>query len=106
LVPFRLAPNPLPPSQTGRNVEDSRLPRLFAVAGAFMKTLTGNLLIDGQWRPAAAGATYCASNPTTGEALPEKFSVADENDVDVALRTTLKTFHESLNFPPRWSANL
>ena len=40
------------------------------------------ILIDGQWRPARAGATFRAENPATREPLPEEYPISTWDDCD------------------------
>lgn len=44
------------------------------------------VLIAGEWRPANATGAFHASEPLTGEAIDESYSVSSRKDVDAALR--------------------
>lgn len=57
----------------------------------------GRLLIDGTWRPAAAGETWTHIHPATGEAMAD-LAVADASDVDDAVRAARRAFDDG-----RWS---
>jgi acyl-CoA reductase-like NAD-dependent aldehyde dehydrogenase len=54
-------------------------------------TITGELLIDGELRPAASGATFDTWNPATGERLGSVAEAAAE-DVDAAIRAARAAF--------------
>ncbi|MEU7907124.1 aldehyde dehydrogenase family protein [Actinoplanes sp. NPDC049118] len=54
---------------------------------------TGELLIDGAWRPAADGRTWTHRHPATGEEVGE-FATADAADVDAAVRAARRAFDE------------
>jgi NADP-dependent aldehyde dehydrogenase len=58
------------------------------------------VLIGGKWRPADAPAgTFTATNPTTGEALPDLYPVSSKADVDAAL-TAAQTVAPDLRATP------
>ncbi len=52
---------------------------------------TGGLYIDGQWGPAADGATWTHHHPATGEPIGD-FAVASTADVDAAVAAARKAF--------------
>src|SRR5690349_7443659 len=54
---------------------------------------TGELLIDGAWRPAAEGRTWTHVHPATGETVGD-FAVASAVDVDAAVRAARRAFDE------------
>src|SRR5438046_1349870 len=43
------------------------------------------ILIAGQWRPAHSIGIFSATNPATGERLPDSYPVSDWSDCDAAL---------------------
>jgi aldehyde dehydrogenase (NAD+) len=53
----------------------------------------GQLLVDGDWRPAADGATWTHLHPASGEEIGE-FAVAAPADVDAAVRAARRAFDE------------
>jgi aldehyde dehydrogenase (NAD+) len=53
----------------------------------------GLLLVDGKWRPAAAGRTWTHTHPATGESIGE-FPVAEASDVDDAVLAARRAFDE------------
>jgi aldehyde dehydrogenase (NAD+) len=53
----------------------------------------GQLLIDGKWRPGASGETWTHKHPATGEAIGD-FPVANESDVDEAVKSARRAFDE------------
>ncbi|MFI7600407.1 aldehyde dehydrogenase family protein [Actinoplanes sp. NPDC049681] len=53
----------------------------------------GELLVDGQWRPAADGRTWTHVHPATGEQVGE-FAVAGAAEVDAAVRSARRAFDE------------
>ncbi len=50
------------------------------------------VLINGTWRPASASATFQASNPATGDELPEAYPVSAWEDIDAALSAAADAF--------------
>jgi aldehyde dehydrogenase (NAD+) len=54
---------------------------------------TGELLVDGAWRPAADGRTWTHVHPATAEAVGD-FAVASAADVDAAVRAARRAFDE------------
>ncbi len=44
------------------------------------------VLIDGQWRPAQASASFQACHPPTGEYLPDDYPVSSWPDCEAALQ--------------------
>lgn len=50
------------------------------------------ILIDGQWRPAAAGATFRADNPATRQPLPDEYPISSWQDCDDALAAAARAF--------------
>jgi aldehyde dehydrogenase (NAD+) len=54
---------------------------------------TGQLLVDGAWRPAADGRTWTHVHPATAEAVGD-FAVASAADVDAAVRAARRAFDE------------
>ncbi|GAB1646693.1 aldehyde dehydrogenase family protein [Krasilnikovia sp. MM14-A1259] len=54
---------------------------------------TGELLIDGRWRPAAHDRTWTHRHPATAEEVGE-FAVAEAVDVDAAARSARRAFDE------------
>ncbi len=57
------------------------------------------VLIDGQWCPAHAQATFRAENPTTGEPLPEAYPVSDWEDCHRALQAAAAAFEGLRSMP-------
>jgi aldehyde dehydrogenase (NAD+) len=53
----------------------------------------GQLLIDGEWRPARSGRTWSHTHPATGEEVGD-FAVAGVEDVDDAVRAARRAFDE------------
>jgi aldehyde dehydrogenase (NAD+) len=52
---------------------------------------SGQLFIEGAWRPAATGQTYATINPATEEESAQ-VALGDERDVDLAVRAARKAF--------------
>ncbi len=50
------------------------------------------ILIDGQWRPARAAATFRAENPATREPLPDEYPISAWDDCDEALAAADRAF--------------
>src|SRR5690349_5684721 len=72
-----------------------------------MSNLTGQHLIDGQWKRAGgATAMFNGVNPATGEPLPPPISEAGSPEVDAAAKAATAAFEQSLDLPPRWQADL
>lgn len=55
-----------------------------------MGSETAAVLIDGQWRAAAAVGSFRALDPTTGEAFGESFPISGPEDVEAALAAAAK----------------
>ncbi|MEV6062858.1 aldehyde dehydrogenase family protein [Nocardia asteroides] len=63
------------------------------VRPAFGTGGTGHLLIDGEWGPAAAGATFAVIDPGT-EGVVGRVAEASAADVDAAVRAARRAFDE------------
>jgi NADP-dependent aldehyde dehydrogenase len=59
------------------------------------------ILIDGQWRPADATATFRAVNPTTCQPLPDEYPVSSWQDCDAALRSAAAAWNALCAVPSR-----
>jgi phenylacetaldehyde dehydrogenase len=53
----------------------------------------GPLLIDGQWVPAASGATFTTTDPATGKVLAE-ISQGDGRDIDLAVAAARRALED------------
>jgi len=58
------------------------------------------VLIAGAWRPAAAGGTFQAVNPATGEPLPDRFPVSTWEDCEQALQAAVAAADLLRRLPP------
>ncbi|MFM7738229.1 MAG: aldehyde dehydrogenase family protein, partial [Planctomycetota bacterium] len=52
------------------------------------------VLIEGQWRPAASREHFQAINPTTGESLTQRYPVSEWSDCDRALTAAARAAEE------------
>src|SRR5689334_23187763 len=68
--------------------------------------LTGLHLINGTWIKSQSGEGYEAISPATGAKLTPTFAKAAAPEVDAALSIALKTFEQTSDLPPRWTATL
>ncbi len=57
----------------------------------FLAKREHQLLIDGQWRPAASGKTFATVNPATEEVITQ-IAAAGPEDVDLAVKAARKAF--------------
>lgn len=57
------------------------------------------VLINGQWRPARAAATFRAENPSTCEVLPDEYPVSSWQDCDEALTAAVAAWEELRSLP-------
>lgn len=71
-----------------------------------MHTLAGLNLIEGKWTRGSSSATFDAIDPTTGSLIAPKFSSAGAAEADAAVVAAKKAFDQSLELPPKWSADL
>ncbi len=71
-----------------------------------MSNLTGQHLIDGQWKRGNSPATFNGVNPATGEALQPPIGEAGGAEVDAAAKAATAAFEQTLDLPPRWQADL
>ena len=58
------------------------------------------VLIGGKWRPAKAAKTFQATNPATGEPLPDAYPVSGWDDCDAALSAAAEAAIELRRMPP------
>jgi len=58
------------------------------------------ILVNGQWRPAAAAGNFRAENPATGVALPEEYPVSGWADCDAALAAAVDAAATLRETPP------
>ncbi len=58
------------------------------------------VLIAGEWRPAQSTATFHASNPATGDALPDEYPVSSWADCDAALSAARDAADQLRHTPP------
>ena len=58
------------------------------------------VLIGGKWRPAKTTDTFRASNPATGEKLPDTYPVSAWEDCDAALSAAAEAGNELRRMPP------
>jgi len=52
------------------------------------------VLIDGEWRPAAASGSFRAIDPATGAPLPDEYPVSGMEDLEAALRAAARVIDE------------
>ena len=60
---------------------------------------TQKVLIDGQWRDAAASGTFQAENPATQSPLPDCFPISSWADCDAALAAASRAFAQLRTMP-------
>lgn len=60
---------------------------------------TQPVLINGQWRPANATATFQAENPATCEPLPDVYPISSWSDCDAALSAAAAAFQQLRRTP-------
>jgi 2,5-dioxopentanoate dehydrogenase len=71
-----------------------------------MHSIAGSHLINGQWIHGSSSATFDAIDPSTGSAVMPTFSSAAAVEAEQAVTEAKKAFDQSLNLPPKWSADL
>ena len=71
-----------------------------------MSNLTGQHLIDGQWKRGSSSTTFNGVNPATGDDLPPPIAEAGPAEVDAAAKAATAAFEQTLDLPPRWQADL
>src|SRR5438105_5349565 len=68
--------------------------------------IAGLHLIGGEWKRAASGAGFSATNPASGQTLAPTFSEAGEAEVHAAATAADRAFEATHDLPPRWPAEL